>query len=53
MLNNNFGGGDEPPLFKDNSTGPNGATMFFRNPYYVNKNLMKTLSKEGYGGRKH
>jgi hypothetical protein len=30
----------------DNSTGPNGATMFFRNPYYINKDPMKELMWE-------
>jgi hypothetical protein len=26
-----------------NRPGPNGATMFFRNPYYINKDPMKEL----------
>jgi hypothetical protein len=35
----------------DNSTGPNGVIMFFRNPYYINKDPMKTLIIEGHNGR--
>ena len=45
------GENDQPPVFTDNSTGPNGATMFYRNPYYINKDPMKTLIKEGHSGR--
>jgi len=45
------GENDQPPVFTDNSTGPNGATMFYRNPYYINKDPMKTLIIEGHSGR--
>lgn len=45
------GENDQPPVFKDNFTGPNGAIMFYRNPYYINKDPMKTLIIEGHSGR--
>ncbi len=45
------GENDQPPLLKDDNTGPNGAIMFFRNPYYINKDPMKTLIIEGHSGR--
>jgi len=45
------GESDQPPVFKDNSTGPNGVIIFYRNPYYRGKDPMKTLIKEGHSGR--
>jgi len=33
-----------------NSTGPNGAIMFYRNPYYINKDPMKSIFFDGNDG---
>ncbi|MBO4698276.1 RHS repeat protein, partial [bacterium] len=41
---------EQPPFFIDNSTGPNGAIMIYKNPYYVNKDPLKTIFFEGNDG---
>lgn len=33
-----------------NSTGPNGAIMIYRNPYYINKDPLKTILLDGDNG---
>ena len=34
---------NQGPVLMDRSTGPNGSIIFYRNPYYVNKDPMKSL----------
>ena len=46
------GESEQPPVFIDNSTGPNGAIMIFRNPYYINKDPLKNILILGYDGSK-
>ena len=41
---------EQPPVFIDNNTGPNGAIMIYRNPYYVNKDPLKTIFFDGNDG---
>ena len=44
------GESEQPPVFVDNSTGPNGAIMIYKNPYYVNKDPLKTILFDGDNG---
>ncbi|MBO4698900.1 hypothetical protein J5690_04730 [bacterium] len=44
------GESEQPPVFTDNSTGPNGAIMIYKNPYYVNKDPLKTILFDGNNG---
>ena len=44
------GESEQPPFFTDTSTGPNGVIMIFRNPYYVNKDPLKTILFDGGNG---
>ena len=44
------GEGKQPPFFTDTSTGPNGAIMIYKNPYYVNKDPLKTILFDGDNG---
>ena len=37
----------QPPFFIDDSTGPNGVIMIYKNPYYVNKDPLKTILFNG------
>ena len=46
------GENEQPPVFIDNSTGPNGAIMIYRNPYYINKDPLKNILILGYDGSK-
>jgi RHS repeat-associated protein len=39
-----------PPFFTDTSTGPNGTIKIYRNPYYVNKDPLKTILFDGNNG---
>ena len=41
---------EQPPFFTDTSTGPNGAVMIYRNPYYVNKDPLKAIFFDGNDG---
>ena len=43
---------EQPPIFIDNSTGPNGAIMIYRNPYYINKDPLKNILILGHDGSK-
>ncbi len=45
-----LGENEQPPFFTDTSTGPNGAIMIYRNPYYVNKDPLKTILFDGNNG---
>ena len=40
----------QPPFFVDTSTGPNGAIKIYSNPYYVNKDPLKTILFDGDNG---
>ena len=44
------GESEQPPVFIDNSTGPNGAIMIYQNPYYVNKDPLKAIFFDGNDG---
>ena len=44
------GDDSQPPVLIDTGTGPNGAIMFFRNPYYKNKDPMKSIFIDGSDG---
>jgi RHS repeat-associated protein len=44
------GESEQPPVFIDTSTGPNGAIKIYRNPYYVNKDPLKTILFDGNNG---
>ena len=44
------GENEQPPFFTDTSTGPNGAIMIYRNPYYVNKDPLKEIFFDGDNG---
>ena len=44
------GESEQPPVFIDNSTGPNGAIMIYRNPYHINKDPLKTILFDGDNG---
>ena len=46
------GESEQSPVFIDNSTGPNGAIMIYRNPYYINKDPLKNILILGYDGSK-
>ncbi len=46
------GESEQPPVFIDNSTGPNGAIMIYRNPYYINKDPLKNILILGHDGSK-
>ena len=41
---------EQPPVFIDTSTGPNGAIMIYKNPYYKNKDPLKTILFNGDNG---
>ena len=41
---------EQPPVFIDTSTGPNGAIKIYRNPYYVNKDPLKAIFFDGNDG---
>ena len=41
---------EQPPFFTDTSTGPNGVIMIYKNPYYVNKDPLKTILFDGNNG---
>ena len=41
---------EQPPFFTDTSTGPNGAIVIYKNPYYVNKDPLKTIFFDGNDG---
>ncbi|MBR6422156.1 RHS repeat protein [bacterium] len=41
---------EQPPVFVDTSTGPNGTIKIYRNPYYVNKDPLKTILFDGNNG---
>ena len=45
-----LGESEQPPFFTDTSTGPNGAIMIYKNPYYVNKDPLKTILFDGNSG---
>ena len=44
------GENEQPPVFTDTSTGPNGAIKIYKNPYYVNKDPLKTILLNGDNG---
>ena len=44
------GESEQPPFFTDTSTGPNGAIMIYHNPYYINKDPLKTILFNGDNG---
>ena len=46
------GESEQPPVFIDSSTGPNGAIMIYRNPYYINKDPLKNILILGHDGSK-
>ena len=41
---------EQHPTITDNSTGPNGAIIFYKNPYYVSKDPMKSIFVDGNDG---
>ncbi|MBP5591863.1 hypothetical protein J6Y50_08460, partial [bacterium] len=44
------GESEQPPVFVDTGTGPNGAIKIYRNPYYINKDPLKTILFDGDNG---
>ena len=44
------GESEQPPVFVDSSTGPNGAIMIYKNPYYLNKDPLKAIFFDGNDG---
>ena len=44
------GENEQSPVFTDTSTGPNGAIKIYKNPYYVNKDPLKTILLNGDNG---
>ena len=46
------GESEQPPVFVDTGTGPNGAIKIYRNPYYINKDPLKNILILGYDGSK-
>ena len=41
---------DQPSVFRDASTGPNGAMLFYKNPYYRKKEPMQSIFIDGNDG---
>ena len=44
------GESEQPSVFVDTGSGPNGAIMIYRNPYYVNKDPLKAIFFDGNDG---
>ena len=44
------GESEQPPVFVDTGTGPNGTIKIYRNPYYINKDPLKTILFDGDNG---